>query len=688
MAKMTKVEWLAAVDACGGDMSQDALINLVFKDGPNALWTDVANQMHQGQKYSMYRYLTSLFPSRVWADWQGTTELGQQYHNAYMPFDLSQFQRSMQVCSPDSMNECHTDYCEIPQGGITSIPELEMYKWGYKTRPMCIANIRTSMRAKQMAMNIVNERFHVDENVMNTFYIMALIRMLGHKWTLELQKDATTGALEPFANSNPRNMLGGYRYSYGNPLFPTVSNVQNIGALDFYTLDQLGRMLTESRNPNGTGMGPRGEPIFELWHGADWYRQEVVDNPEWIERNKYTMPMELLSGYTLEPGQKEIVGNFSMKVMPNLPRFAESTAGGLTVVQPMQQIDVDAGKQSIHSYVEWGNAPFVMTVALGRGIGEILTRPAISTGIEGQAIMPITGNGDWTYRNDYDKDCNEDLNKPHFRKRYEMGFRAKDLDAGWGFISRAKKFRIRPINSCDLRPVFAVNPGETACDSILTVGCNPQNDRVSNNIITATTARRVACGATMCGKDTIWRVNIRKENQDSVSPNQSPIGPCGCGDNIQVFIGDADGDTVKQATATIIEILRPNIVNPQWGMLIELEEALGATECIQYVSCRDETINEATVIHCIDSEASDNVAAGTVKFILDSPLPCVAGSAVTIEYFDKDGGSLGTVAGEIDSFNVDQFSYVISSDEPSFLCSMFDDQCTVKITCDSPVYTA
>lgn len=688
MPKMTKAEWLAAVDECGGDLSQDALINLVFKDGPNALWTDVANQMHQGQLYSMYRYLTSLFPHRVWADWQGITELGQQYHNAYMPFDLSQFQRSMQVCSPDSMNECHTDYCEIPSGGISAIPELEMYKWGYKTQPMCIANIRTSMRAKQMALNIVNERFQVDSNVMNTFYIMALIRMLGHKWTLELDKDPTTGELIPFASSNPRNMLGGYRYSYGNPLFPTVSNVQNIGALDIHLLDQLGRMLTESRNPNGTGTGPRGEPIFELWHGADWYRQEIIDNAEWIERTKYTMPEKILAGYTLEPGQKEIVGNFSMKVMPNLPRFAESTEGGLTVVQPMQTVDVDAGKQAIHNYVEWSNAPFLMTVALGKNIGEILTRPAISTGIEGREIMPITGNGDWTYRNDYDKECNEDLNKPHFRKRYEMGFRALNLDSGWGFISRAKKFRARPITTCDLRPVFAINPGKTACDSILTVGCNPTNDKVSNNILTGTTARRVACGATMCGKSTIWRVSIRKENQDSISPNQSPIGPCACGDNIQVFIGDADGDTAKQATATIIEILRPNIINPQWSMLIELEAALGANECIQYVSCRDETINLATVIHCVDSEASEDIAAGTIKFILDSALPCVAGSTVTIEYFDKDGVSLGTVEGEIESFNVDQFSYLVSSLEADFLCKMYDDQCTVKISCDDPVYTA
>lgn len=685
MPKMTKQAWLNQLNECGGDLSQDALINLVFKDGPNALWTDISHQMHTGNQYSLYKYLTSLFPTRVWNDWSGQTELGSVYHAAYLPFDLSIFQRSMNICSPDSLDECHTDYCEIPRGGISHIPELEMYKTGFKTKPMCIANIRTSMQAKKVAEFIVKERFQVDENVMNSFYVMALIRMLGHKWILEVETDAN-GNTVPVTNVNPYNCMGGYRYSYLNPLFPMAGNINNIAPLGLDTLDLLGRALVDSRNPNHTGMGPRGEPIFELWHGSDWYRQEIIDNPEWIERNKYTMPAKLLAGYTNDPGEREVVGNFSMKVMANLPRFAESTEGGLTVVQPMQQVEVDEGTRSIHSYVEYGNAPFGLTVALGRGIGEILSRPAISTGIEGREIMPITGNGDWVYRNDYDKDCNEDLNMPHFRKRFEMGFRMKDGDAGWGFIHRNKGFRIRPINMCNLKPVFKVAPATLGCDSILTIGCNPQNDKVSNSIITATTARRVACGSEMCGKDTIWRLAIRHENQDSIAPGQSPLGSCVCGDSIQVFVGDADGDVTLQVPATIIEIMRPTQNYPRFQIFVELEAALSAGFCIHSVACKDDTPNNATVIHCIDDDDDDNLAVDEVRYVLDSSLPCVAGSDVTITYYDAEGTSLGTVSGTIASFDIDRFTYTIQSDEADYGCAMFDDQCTVKITCDDPVY--
>lgn len=684
MSAMTKAAWLQAVEDCGGDLSQDDLINLVFKDGPNALWTETVMEKHLGQQYSLYRYLTSFFPHRVWNDWNGITELGRVYHAAYLPFDLSIFQRSMQVCDPMSMNECHTDYCEVPRGGVSAIPELEMYKTGFKTKPLCIANIRTSMQAKQIAKFIVDERFQVDESVMNAFYTMALIRMLGHKWVLEYTTDGN-GNLVPVTNNSPYNMMGGYQYSYMNPLFPQVGNVQNIAPFTFDMLDRFGRGLTNSRNNNFVARGPRSEPIFELWHTEDWYRNEVLDNPEYIEKNKFFMKSELLRGYTLEGGDQEVIGNFKMRVQPNLPKFAESSQGGLAVVQPLTEVAVDSGNRALHNFAEWDNAPFLLTIAVGNGVGEILTRPALTVGIEGQAILPITGNGPWQYRNDYDKECNEDLNMPHFRKRYEMGFRMRNPDAGWGFISRAKKFRQKPINTCDLRDVFTITPKTQDC-SILTIGCNPTNTRVANNII-GSGARKVMCNSQACGKSTIWRLSIRKENQDSIAPNQSPIGPCECGDSIMVFIGDADGDITKQATATVIDIFRPNSTNPNWTMLVELEAPLSAGECINNVACLgDAPANLSGVVYCADDADDDTLDSDQVRFVLDSPLPCAVGSAVTIEYFDADGVSLGTVAGTIVSVNPDTLVYIIESAAPSFGCSMYEDQCTVKVSCDDPIY--
>lgn len=675
---MTKTEWLQQLNECNGDLSQDQLINLVFKDSPNALWTDVTHQMHVGKKFSMYRYLTSLFPTRVWQDWQGTVELGSEYHAAYIPFDLSIFQRASEVCSPDSMSECHTDYCEVPRGGITHMPQLEMYKTGFKTKPMCIANIRTSAQAKRMAEFIVNERFNVEENVMNMFYVMALIKMLGHKWVLEYDSDGA-----PVVNNNPYNFMQAYRYSYMESLFPMIGDINKIGPLTLETLDLLGRNLTDSRNENYTGIGPRGEPIFELWHGSDWYNQEILDNPQYIERVKYMMETKLLNGYTNEPGKKEVVGNFSMKVMPNLPRFTESTQGGITIVQPMREVEVDSGNRAVFNYAEYGNAPFLLTVVLGSGIGEILTRPAINTGIEGKPILPITGNpGDpWQYRNDYDKQCNEDLNMPHFRKRFEMGFRMKNADAGWGFISRAKKFRTKPINTCDLRDIFRITPSTQACDSIVTIGCNPTNDRVSNNIITSSNVRRIACNGQACGVDTIWRLEFRNDNKDAIAKDWSPLGACGCGDTITAFIADADGTIVGQQTATVVEIFRPNVVNPRYSILVQLEQALTAGYCINSVACMDDSPGSANVIHCYDNNDDDAIELGTVKFVLDSPLSCGVDADVQIEYFDKDGTSLGTVDGTISSVNPNTLVYVIASDEVDFGCQMFDNQCTVVISC-------
>lgn len=672
MPHLTQSEWLAQLNECGGDLSQEDVINLVYKDGPNALWTDTVFQNHMLNQYSLYRYLTTFFSHRVWEDWKGEQELGRVYHAAHLPFDFSVFQRSMQICSPASLNECHTDYCEIPQGGISAIPQLEMWKTGMKTKPMCIANIRTSQQAKEIAKFIVDERFQVDEHVMNIFYTLALIRMLGHKWVLEYTQDAN-GNIIPVPSANPYNALGGFRYNYMNPLFPQAGNLNNVMPFTFDALDRFGRGLVNSRNPNFVARGPRGEPIFELWHPEDWYRQEVLDNPEYIERCKYFMKSELLPGYTLEGGEQEIVGNFKMKLVPNLPKFTESTDGGLTVVQPLRSVDVDSGTRAIHNFAEWDNAPFLLVIAVSNQIGEILTRPALTTGIEGMPILPINGgNSEWQYRNDYDKECNEDLNKPHFRKRYEMGFRMKNPDAGWGFLSRAKNFRLKPINTCDLRPIFKINPASQDC-SILTIGCNPNNDLADRNILESG-ERRVKCGGTVCGKPEIWRLEVRHENQDSIAPGQSPIGPCECGDDINVYINNAAGVNVGTAQATVIEIFRPTVVNPNWSALVELAAPLSDGQCIGAIACTD-GVDEVTIVHC------NAGAANQIKAILSGPLECGVGDTVVFTYYDAEGETVGEAITAINVVSYDPETGVYVFGKSAITCALPEGACKVVVTC-------
>ncbi len=659
MPHLTKTEWLEQLEECGGDMTQDDLVKLVFNDGPNALWSDVVREL-QLTYQSIYPYLTGFFPTRVLKDWNGVDELARTYHPAFMPMDFSMFTRTMQnmFCDP-APNECHTDYCEIPQGGLSNIPPLEMWKWGLKTKPFCIANIRTSMAAKQIAEKIVKERFAADEQSMNAFYVMAVIRMLGHKWILEYQDDGQ-GNIEPVPNSNPYNILGGFRYNYMTPLFPQVGNLNNVMPFDFRFMDMFGRALSNSQNPNKIATGPRGEPIYEVWYPDDWYRQEVLDNPEYIEKMKYLMKTEMLPGYTLQPGEKEIIGNFSIRAMPMLPRFAESTKGGLTIVQTHMNVPVDGGNRAIHNHREWDNAPFYLVVSLGKGMGEILSRPALTVGVEGRPIMPITGDGDWIYRNDYDPVCNEDLNMPHFRKRYEMGFRLLNADAGWGFIARAKRFRLRPVNTCDLRPITTVAPVTSDC-SILSIGCNTDvKTRATNNIIGgAEDIKTVLCHSAMCGNANIYRLNMRRESIDSIAPNMDPLS-CECGDEVSLLLGDETGALTTQVSATLLHYIRPNAVNPNPIWFVELAAPLDAGDCIRAIVCPDATPTVATVIAAVDDQQDAALPDNRVRFFVDSMLSCDVGDGVTVTYYDEDDVSLGTETTTVAAFNAEQLYYELT----------------------------
>lgn len=683
MSHMTQTAWLAALEACGGDLSKEDILNVIYKDGPNALWSDTVRQLMVTNN-GIYNYLTGFFPTRVWKDWQGTQELQTIYHPAYIPFDMSILRRSGEICDPRSLNECHTDYCEIPQGGTSNIPQLEFYKYGAKTKPLCIANIRTNDQVRQVAEYLIKERYSVDEQFMNIFYTWAVIRMLGHKWVLEYTKDVN-GDIIPVPSVNQYNMLGGYRFSYMNPLFPQVGNINNVAAIDFNFLDQFGRALVNSNNPNYIAKGPRNTPIFELWHAEDIYRQEIIDNPEYVDRMKYTMMTDMLPGYRqLDTDgnpiktEKEIIGNFNFRQVSALPRFAESTQGGLTVVQQKQEVAVDQGTRAIHNFREWDNAPILLTIALGKGVGEILTRPTLSTGIEGRPIQPITGdpNGEWVYRNDYDPECNEDLNMPHFRKRYEMGFRMLNPDAGWGFLSRAKRFRLRPINTCDLRPIFQVAPPAGDCD-ILTIGCNTLNGAVhgTNDITETVDVRRLLCTAKACGSDTIYRLTFTRENIDSISPDQNPIQGCDCGDTVTLIINDTDtGEYKKQVTATLTDNIRGNMVN-NYMWYVTLGAPLNADECIAGVVCLDATPKVAEVSDCTD------VSAGRVRFHVDSFLECGLGATVTITYYDVDDVSLDTVSGTIALVDPLKYIYEITSAEEDWACGFVEGTCRITITC-------
>jgi hypothetical protein len=539
-----------------------------------------------------------------------------------------------------------------------------MYKWAAKTQPICIANIRTSMQAKQVAEMIVQERFNFDEAVMDMFYTMAVIRMLGMKWTL--QGEVVNDELQLVDNANPYNPLQGGNFNYKHPLFPQPSNVNNILPFDISILEQFARGLVSSRNPNYISMGPRNTPIFELWHSDDWFRSEILTNPEWYDKMKYYQEYNLLPGYTLDAGQAEIIGNFAMRQMPALPRMAESTAGGFTIVQQGAETAIESGNRTLHNYRQWDNAPFAMAVALGKDVGEMLTRPTLTKGIEGMPINPI-GNTDWQYWNEYDSACNPEKNMPYFKKQYQMGFKMKNPDAGWGFLYRTRKFRLRPLNTCNLNDLFTIAPVSTDCQ-IVTIGCGPNNDVPANSFVESAPNRKVMCFAKSCGGTKTYRLEIRRESYDSIAPDQYPLGDCGCGDTVIVGINDADNNFVGTQSATIIEYFRPSIINPNPLLIVETASALTSGHCIAYVICEDATPGVGNVVACVDSEEDDDLSSGQVKFVLDSKLDVDATTDdVLVKYYNEAGTLLGTVDADLVSFNHETFTYVVS--ETGLLCA-------------------
>lgn len=671
MPHLTEEEFLEQIENCDYLNDQKGILQTLYEDGPNAVYQEMVNEMHI-ETDSMYNYLRDIFPERELADWQGTDEIVRTYNHPYIPIDFSIFkEQQLQPCDITDSAPCFWDYCKTPQGGITQSLPPRMWRWAYETEPICTENIRTSAIAKQLVKIFVNERFAVEDATMSNFYLMAMIQSLGHKFVLELAPSEEDGSMQPIQSYNPFNFTQAYRYAYYQELFPGVANLENVGPLDFQTLDVFGQSMTNFRMKGYRSVkGPRGEPIFTILHGSDWFRNEMLVNPEYVERMKYTVPTKLLPGYRdagdYKSDSMEVVGNFAMQQVQAMPRFAVGPDGGLMVVQPYKAIDdTDLGHRYVPNYREYANAPFGLAAIIGDDIGNILTRPQLKTDVTGIPINPIAANGPWGVWNKYDPTCNPEENMPRWRKKFELGYKPKNPENGTGIVYRNKLMQLRASATCALRPLFKVADPAQSCD-VTTIGCRPAGME-SNNIMSFVdqSVRKVECSSAACGSadGLSFNLKIRRENWDVLMQDQNPLGTCDCGDTVNVFINDADGNTVRVQPATVTNRLRPSISMPRALITVTLEDALGAGECISYIACQDETPAVATVLHCEDNSDDSTIPVGSVRFILDGPIGDKGeGDSVTITYKDAAGSTLGaTVAGTIVAINVENMSYLISS---------------------------
>jgi hypothetical protein len=236
------------------------------------------------------------------------------------------------------------------------------------------------------------------------------------------------------------------------------------------------------------------------------------------------------------------------------------------------------------------NAPFLMAIITSPKAGTILYRPDLTTSIEGWPIKPIMGRGGWQIRNDYDKECNEDLNMPYSQRRYEIGFRLDDPDASTAVIFRNTVHRLQPANECDWAPVTTRDPIE---HDDFSVSCETNLRRAPQHVTAKALDKAVyiECDAFACGvaDGTIHRLKFTRRPD---KPGYLPFANCGCGDTISLVVVDSDGNQRVVEDAVITDTSAAYGNWPDSVLWVQLEEALGEGECIKYAYCQEDSDEE------------------------------------------------------------------------------------------------
>jgi len=480
--------------------------------------------------------------------------------------------------------------------------------------------------------------------------MFAAMRLAGHKVLLQGQR-AADGGVYPVDSYDPKNPFAGFLHSYQEPMFPSVQDPDLIVPLEYQYLEQVARFWTHAGMDNHIGVGARGENIYEFWYPEDWYRQYSIRNPEFFEGLKRTMPAKLLSGYSTSnraggDGVNEILGNWSMRVMPTLPRFTESTEGGLIPIDNFITEEIEVGERSIFAGRNYLNAPFLMAISPSPKAGKILYRPDLTTSIEGWPILPILGRGGWRVRNDFDKDCNEDMNMPYSQRRYEVGFRMDDPDASMAVIFRNTVVRIQAANECEWAAVTQKAPvGRT--DFELACGTNARRapQHVTEKGLDG--AVYIECDAHVCGAGDGLTHRL-KFTRKADNPGYMPFKGCECGDTIQVGVLDEAGD-MTMANAVIMDTSASYGSWVDSMLWVELEDALAPGSCIKYAVCAaDENADDAVLPFALPDGGVlvVNCAAGAdgeLSFIIEDTLPdgFNVADAILLKGYNLDGTSAG-----------------------------------------------
>lgn len=679
--KMTNAQFRTALEACNW-ADDGAVSELVLSSHTNVMFNDKVWEKQQSTPHGAHNYFSQLFGTEVWPDGQGMDEIREYSVPNHMPFSFSYFVKMSEICDPSLADNCRTDYCRVPEGGRGTLPGIQFFKWGLQTERDCIANIRSISKFRYWAAKRIEDRERADNEVMNMFYVMAAMKLTGQKITMQGVRNAD-GQLYLVNSTDPRNPLRGGLYNYMQEKFPAPTDLDLILPITPSTMDGLARYWDQSPVGNEVARGRRGEPLYEFWYPDDWFMTNAIRDPDYVEKMKLTMPYNVFAGYSSAPGEREYIGNWAPRQMRWLPRFAPTNDGKIVPVDTTVGVPIEVGNENVMSQ-DFENAPFGLAMIVSGKQGTILSRPTLTTSGQGIPIMPIAGNGPWRFRNDYDKDCNPELNMPYAEKKYEMGMRMDNPTSAISFLFRRNKFHQRPVNECDLADIFYVEEPTVDC-ALTTVGCNTGKTRENNTIIDGG-PQAVTCTAASCGNTGSSPYSyIIKVDRVVNQPGFNSLG-CACGSAVTLYVYTEDDDDLPPDFVKEIQGIYKSdlggLNHPYQKFLVQTTVALAAGECIRGISCGDETPLQGNVVDIEDVYEDGEIVSGDVWVILDSSITCKSGDDVLVRFYDSNGLVLGSHAAVIESYDPETFRYRLDSNVVGFKADMYTNQASVGVSCN------
>lgn len=613
---------------------------------------------------SDFSYLANFFGFEEFKDGKGKSLITEVYHKPVLDFGFQRWRQEKEDCelNPEDCFRCRE---ELPEGGY-STQDIEMFSAGVRTKPYCIKNIRSIRDFDKWRRMILEDQMAFEKQIMLEFYLMAVMRTAGNKILLELD--------HPDAGASPRDLLDEFPMAYRDHYFPTVYDPEKIQPFDL----ALGEYLADNLIERGldTGAAARGSrgPVFEFWTGSDWLRKNVFQNAEYAEKLKYTMPANLFAGMlgSADSGTREVYGNLAPRFMRHLPRFALSSEGGITIVQPHTRVNVEIGTEAI-SNPDWRHAPFEAFVVPSPNQAKIL-RPEPITTVDGISILPITGNGPWRARNPYDKECNPEENMPWWEKDFDLGLAPWMPDEGTLILGRRRKFNWAPVNHCDLEPIACVTPASFDCT--VAAGCDTSDSNVSQSITRLEFGEEILCTSASCGDSTIYKVKY--EHKDKREDFEFS---CDCGDEVLAILDDD-----SEVYANIVETM-PHPNRLLWVQTLDASggdpAALEEGRCIVRILCPDATAGVGDVEGCADQDAPgcEEFENGELLVTLDNFISCGATDSVTVTYKDADGNTTSTDTGTIAEANPVTGQYRITGLAVDAPCTDASGGTVATVTC-------